>query len=51
MSHWTYYEVPSLSEIALLLVEYAFPLAFAVAGALIARSIKSHRQPHGNAET
>jgi hypothetical protein len=51
MSHWTFYEGPSLSDIALLLVEYVLPLAFAVAGALIARSIKSRRQPYGDAET
>ncbi len=51
MSHWTFYESPSLSEIVLLLVEFVLPLAFAVAGALITRSIKARRQPHGNAET
>ena len=51
MSQWTFYESPSLSEIVLLLVEYALPLTFAAAGALIARLIKSRRQPHGNAET
>ena len=51
MSHWTFYEGISLSEIAILLAQYALPLAFAVAGALIARLIKPRKQPYVDAET